>query len=64
MSKDIDLAQEVTDLFLEKTLNNRVSFVGDSLYECDECGDAIPEKRRKLGNVKYCIECQSNLEMK
>jgi phage/conjugal plasmid C-4 type zinc finger TraR family protein len=34
--------------------------VGESLTECAECGDVIPEARRAaLPGVKLCIDCQS-----
>lgn len=30
---------------------------------CEECGDAIPEARRAaVPGVRYCIECQSELD--
>lgn len=33
--------------------------VGESLADCAECGEAIPEARRKaLPGVKICIDCQ------
>ena len=33
---------------------------GDSADECDDCGDAIPERRREaLPGVRTCIACQS-----
>ncbi|MDF0598312.1 DksA/TraR family C4-type zinc finger protein [Psychromarinibacter halotolerans] len=33
--------------------------VGESLTECAECGEDIPEKRRlALPGVKLCIDCQ------
>ncbi len=32
---------------------------GESLTECAECGETIPEARRKaLPGVKLCIDCQ------
>ncbi len=32
--------------------------VGESLKECAECGEEIPEKRRvALPGVKLCVEC-------
>lgn len=32
---------------------------GDSLYECEECGDPIPEARRQaLPGVRLCLQCQ------
>jgi phage/conjugal plasmid C-4 type zinc finger TraR family protein len=34
--------------------------VGESLRDCAECGEPIPEARRAaLPGVKLCIECQS-----
>jgi len=33
---------------------------GESLQECAECGETIPEARRKaLPGVKLCIDCQA-----
>ena len=33
---------------------------GESAEECDECGEAIPEARRKaLPGVRTCVSCQS-----
>lgn len=62
MSDPVDIAQEQSDLFLNNTIANRPSFIGDSLEECILCGEEIPEKRRKLGNVQHCVECKSYLE--
>ena len=36
---------------------------GESLADCEECGKAIPEARRKaVSGVRMCIECQSEME--
>jgi phage/conjugal plasmid C-4 type zinc finger TraR family protein len=36
---------------------------GESLTHCEECGDAIPEARRKaVPGVRYCIRCQGEVE--
>lgn len=36
---------------------------GASLFECLECGDEIPEGRRKAEpGCEYCVECQSWLD--
>ncbi|MCH4090662.1 DksA/TraR family C4-type zinc finger protein [Acetobacter sp.] len=33
---------------------------GESARECCDCGELIPEARRRaLAGVKFCIECQS-----
>ncbi|MEJ1990826.1 MAG: DksA/TraR family C4-type zinc finger protein [Maritimibacter sp.] len=37
----------------------RTEPVGESLTECAECGEEIPEARRKARpGVKLCIDCQ------
>ena len=34
---------------------------GESLRECEECGSAIPDARRKaVPGVRLCITCQEN----
>jgi phage/conjugal plasmid C-4 type zinc finger TraR family protein len=36
---------------------------GESLRECAECGEAIPEARRKaLPGVRLCVACQEVLD--
>ena len=36
---------------------------GESAVDCDECGSAIPEARRKaIPGVRLCIACQSARE--
>ncbi|QHB33304.1 DksA/TraR family C4-type zinc finger protein [Yersinia canariae] len=36
---------------------------GDSEKYCLECGQAIPDARRKaLAGVKYCLTCQNELD--
>jgi phage/conjugal plasmid C-4 type zinc finger TraR family protein len=36
---------------------------GESLTHCEECGDDIPEARRKaMPGVRYCVKCQSEFE--
>ena len=42
-------------------LRSRQQPVGESLAECAECGEDIPEARRKARpGVKLCIECQQD----
>lgn len=39
--------------------------VGESLSECDECGEDIPLARQKaVKGCRLCIGCQSVLEIK
>lgn len=36
---------------------------GESLTHCRECGDVIPEARRKaIPGVRLCVACQAELE--
>ncbi|MDY1036456.1 DksA/TraR family C4-type zinc finger protein [Enterobacteriaceae bacterium RIT714] len=38
---------------------------GESLHECEECGEPIPEARRKaVPGVRLCIACQQNKDSK
>jgi phage/conjugal plasmid C-4 type zinc finger TraR family protein len=38
---------------------------GDSLEACEECGDPIPEPRRKaIPGVRLCVVCQAELDKK
>ena len=59
------MADEVDNAFVidvnEHVINNQQPFVVSEVY-CLYCGIDIPEKRRSLGNVKYCLECQSLYE--
>lgn len=36
---------------------------GESLLECEDCGEAIPEARRKaLPGVRLCLPCQEEAD--
>ena len=36
---------------------------GESLSDCEECGQRIPEARRvAVPGVRYCVQCQGELE--
>lgn len=38
---------------------------GESLYECEECGETIPDARRKaVPGVRLCIACQQEKDSK
>lgn len=42
---------------------NRVRYQGESALECVECGEPIPEGRRKaVPGVQLCAGCQSARE--
>jgi len=62
MADDIDRAGERIDA--EMTARLRVLPVFDipSLSECMECGEDIPRKRRAIGGVTRCVDCQNHFE--
>lgn len=36
---------------------------GESLHHCEECGNAIPEARRRaIVGVRLCVVCQTELD--
>lgn len=38
---------------------------GESLEECEECGEPIPEARRKaIAGVRLCVNCQQKKDLK
>ncbi len=39
-------------------------YTGESAEYCEECGEKIPETRRKAIACRYCISCQVQLERK
>ncbi|KFZ36660.1 hypothetical protein HR45_15325 [Shewanella mangrovi] len=60
-------AQDGADLQqIENTVEDGVNRVrqalpsGESLHECEECGEPIPEARRQaIAGVRLCINCQA-----
>jgi phage/conjugal plasmid C-4 type zinc finger TraR family protein len=56
---------------MESTLDDAVQRArsqlprGESLEVCEECGDPIPEARRKaIPGVRLCVVCQGKLDKK
>lgn len=64
MADIIDNSSDYEQLMLQKAIDNRVQFIGESNFECDECGNEIPAPRRALGGVKFCVACQQVIELK
>ncbi|MBD1220576.1 TraR/DksA C4-type zinc finger protein [Acinetobacter seifertii] len=64
MADPVDIAEGIAEERIQQTLSNRQTFDGESEHECEECGAEIPERRRALGNVKLCIDCQTAVESK
>ena len=47
-----------------KRVRSKLS-VGDSLEHCEECGELIPEARRKaIAGVRLCVDCQAERDRK
>ena len=58
MSDDADRAGDIEELMYEAFKRTRKTVTGVSAKECVECGEEIPEGRRKvLPGVKLCVEC-------
>lgn len=66
MADDGDRSSEDEILFTRVSLANqaaRAQKTGESLRECLECGDEIPEGRRLAEpGCEYCVDCQSWLD--
>ncbi|MGO2307131.1 MAG: TraR/DksA family transcriptional regulator [Providencia sp.] len=66
MSKNFDRASEYEALMREHQINAVIKRpIGVSAFECDECGNPIPESRRiaSPGCIR-CIDCQTVYELK
>lgn len=57
-------AEEANTLALDEWRRRRGdSRIAQSLSECEECGDEIPEKRRQaVRGCRLCIDCQRAVE--
>lgn len=66
MTDVVDVANDTAQLIIERAIASRQQFVGESLTECADCGDPIPEQRLKAlkMGVKRCAGCQNELEQK
>ncbi len=62
MADDIDLAQERQELEMAARMQVVQRFDMPSLFECKACGEDIPSKRRAIGGVTRCIDCQNHFE--
>lgn len=64
---EIDEAQAVVEYCLNIQIANIRHIhhvVAPSLFECEQCGNDIPPKRRQaIPGVSLCIECQRAVEM-
>ncbi len=62
MADDIDRANATIDAEMKARLRALPTFAIPSLLDCHECGDEIPSKRRAIGGVTLCIDCQTVYE--
>lgn len=54
----VDIANDYAERELAERLYSRVKCVGESLYECEDCGEEIPVARRALvPGVRKCRDC-------
>lgn len=56
----VERMDQMTELFVEQT--RRSIYTGESTTHCDECGEPIPEARRRAIACRYCLPCQTKLE--
>jgi phage/conjugal plasmid C-4 type zinc finger TraR family protein len=64
MADFADVASALESERLQQSLQNRQQFTAHSNFECDDCGEEIPQIRRELGGATRCIQCQTNFEAK
>lgn len=62
-----DLADQASELIAEResdAIRSAVSGMnrGPSLTFCVDCDGVIPHKRRALGGMRRCVECQHDLD--
>ena len=56
----IERMDKMTTLFIEEA--RKSIYTGESAINCEECGEPIPESRRKAIACKYCFACQTKME--
>lgn len=66
MADIIDNASTLEDLQRDAALSmHRLNHSAVSATHCEECGDNLPEARRKAyPGCTMCVECQSNMELR
>ncbi len=63
-ARDGAVQDQIDDTITDGVLRARASLpTGEGQTRCLECGDEIPEARRRaLPGVRTCVECQSALD--
>lgn len=59
-SRDGAVQDQIDDTVRDAVAGARARIpAGESLHTCEDCGDAIPERRRAaLAGVRTCVACQ------
>lgn len=52
--------EKMTELYVAET--RKAIYTGESATHCEECGEPIPEARRKAIACKFCLSCQNQRE--
>lgn len=67
MADLIDIAGELAEWQLEMAMlrHKAKTQPGEGTLECEECGESIPEARRKaLPGCRTCVDCQELREVR
>lgn len=56
----VERMDEMTALFIAE--QRKSLYQGESASHCEECGEPIPEARRRAIACQYCLACQTKLE--
>ena len=60
---EIDMAQARMEQELAERIRSRVRYEGESLHKCVNCGEPIPEARRRaVPGCMLCVACQEAAE--
>ncbi|ERW09423.1 TPA: TraR/DksA C4-type zinc finger protein [Pseudomonas aeruginosa] len=58
MADIADIANDYAERELAERLYSRVKYVGESLHECEDCGEEIPVARRSIiPGIRKCRDC-------
>ena len=56
----LEIVQAAQEEALQRRIDSRVRYQGESAEECDGCGQAIPLARRNaVPGCRLCVHCQS-----
>ncbi|HDY5286382.1 TPA: TraR/DksA C4-type zinc finger protein [Pseudomonas aeruginosa] len=58
MADCVDIANDYAERELAERLYSRVKYVGESLHQCEDCGEEIPLARRSIiPGIRKCRDC-------